>query len=84
MREIKVHDRVKAGRIQAWIDKYSLDPALHPGGTPRVTEGVEYAETEVKMRPAEFVTTNVVTVGDGDTVGNPVIFSMLSGPRRGG
>lgn len=83
VRKIKVHNSVKVGRIQAWIDGYSLDPALHPGGTPRVTEGTEYVETEVKMKPAEFVTTNVVTVGDGDIVGNAVVLNMLSDPRRG-
>jgi len=46
-------------------------------------EGMEYVETEVTMKPPEFVTTNVVTVGDGDTVGNAVVLNMLSDLRRG-
>ena len=49
-----------------------------------MTEGMEYVETEVKTKPAEFVTVNVVTVGDGDTVGNAVVLNILSDPWRRG
>jgi hypothetical protein len=48
--------------------------ALHPGGSPRVTEGCAMVEVVVWINPEASVRTKVAKVGNPASVGNAVTF----------
>lgn len=73
----------KPGTATAKNEVRRTEPAFHPGGTPRVTSGSVNVDVEVTMKPAEFVTTKVTSVGDGVRAGSAVALNMLCSPIMG-
>lgn len=62
-------------RLEESIAKDEMEPLVHPGGVPNVTEGTGAVETEVSTRPEASVIMKVNNVGEGVTAGIAVTFA---------
>lgn len=78
-----IHETTNPGRKVNNLVVRMEDPEFQPGGTPSSIVGSANRDVEVTMKPPEFVTMNVATVGDGVIPGNAVALNPLGASRIG-